>query len=95
MKLKDNILNNEETYCEDCLEIKIDSEFDMRFDFPICSTCSEDESDTDKVYSVWIANQLGEENGFYLDRKQALDLFDELLEEYSSQELTITRKGKN
>jgi hypothetical protein len=94
MKLKENILNNEETYCEDCLEMKTDSEFDLRFDFPICFTCSENENDTDKIYSVWISNQLGEENAFYLDRKEALDLFDELLEEYPGEDLTITRKGK-
>lgn len=94
MDLQENILNNEETYCEDCLEIKSDADLDLRFDFPICFTCSEDEKETEKVYSVWISNQLGEENAIYLDKKQALDLFDELLDEYSSEELTITRKGK-
>jgi len=88
MELQENILNNEETYCEDCLEITIDSNLDMRFDFPICFTCSEDERETEKIYSV----ELAQESSVYLNRKQALNLFDELLEEYPAEELTITRK---
>ena len=93
MNLQQNILNNEETYCEDCLEIKTDTDLDMRFAFPICSTCSESETETEKIYSVWIADQLGEENAFYLDRKQALELYDTLLEECPNEEITIDRKG--
>jgi hypothetical protein len=92
MKLQENILNNEETYCEDCLEIKADSEFDMRFDFPICSTCSEEKNDTEMIYGVMVYKC--RINPVDLDREQALDLFDELQGHYPSEEITITRKGK-